>query len=159
MSGFLDSYGVDDARREGRAKKLALWGLAVVVAGTILYFTFNTWSQERVMKRFLAALQQHDYHGAYLIWGCTPESPCELYPPKMFVEDFGPQGEYAKIVNAKVQHIDSCGDGVVFQFSVPVGEHGALWVERDTNAISFAPWPRCPGRHLHLWEFLKSRFS
>ena len=159
MSGFLDSYGVDDQRRENRTKKIVLWGLGVLIVGTVLYFTFHTWRQERVIKSFLAALEQKDYHGAYLIWGCTPEDPCKYYPPEKFIEDFGPTGEFAKIVNAKIENVDSCGEGVVFRFSMRIGDGGALWVQRDTNAISFAPWPRCPGRHLHLWEFLKSRFS
>jgi hypothetical protein len=32
-------------------------------------------------------------------------------------------------------------------------------VERKTDIISFAPWPRCPGAHLQIIRFLKSRFS
>jgi hypothetical protein len=35
----------------------------------------------------------------------------------------------------------------------------SLWVERDSGIIGFAPWPECPGRHLHFGAWLKSVFG
>jgi hypothetical protein len=32
-------------------------------------------------------------------------------------------------------------------------------VNADNNTLSYAISPRCPGKHLQIWEFIKSRFS
>jgi hypothetical protein len=160
MAGFLDeTYGVLDERRARWTKRLVLWGLVVVVVGLSLYFGFRNWSQERTIQKFLTLLQQKDYQDAYKMWGCTPDSPCKYYGPDKFTEDWGPESPAANAAALKVVNVDACGAGVVFDVSVPNSDGVGLWVERDTNVISFAPWKRCPGRHLHLWEFLKSRFS
>ncbi|SRR6266849_5261650 len=159
MAGYLDAYGVGDERRERRTKRLVLWGLAAVAILSVLYFTFRTWSQERVVKQFVTRLQQKDYQGAYKLWDCPPDMPCRDYPPEKFIEDWGPSGMYADIAAAHIENVDSCGAGVVFTLVFPQGDPIGLYVLSETNLISFAPWPRCPGPHLHLWEFLKSRFS
>jgi hypothetical protein len=75
------------------------------------------------------------------------------------MEDWGPKGQYANVKAARVSIVDSCGDGVVSTLVLPNTEPFGLYVERSTKVLSFAPWPRCPGRHLHLWEFIRSRFS
>ena len=59
----------------------------------------------------------------------------------------------------KVEHVDFCDTGVVFNISYPKQEDFGLWVDRSTNVIGFSPWARCPGRHLHLGEFFKTLFS
>ena len=159
MAGYLDAYGAGDERRELLRKGVVLWGLAVAAASTVLYFTARTWRQERVVKQFVALLQQKEYQDAYKLWGCTPETPCKYYPPERFTADWGPSGTYADMAAARIENIDYCDTGVVFSVTFPKTETIGLWVERDTNIISFAPWVRCPGRHLHVWEFLKSRFS
>jgi hypothetical protein len=160
MAGILDdAYGVGDERRERIRKRVILSGLAAVVIGTVLYFTFRTWPQERVVKRFVTLLAQKDYQDAYKLWGCTPETPCKYYPPDRFTADWGPDGAYADIAAAHIDNVDFCDTGVVFTVTFPKADAIGLWVERETNVISFAPWVRCPGRHLHLWEFLKSRFT
>ena len=49
--------------------------------------------------------------------------------------------------------------GVVFDMAYPGADDFGLWVERQSKVISFAPWPRCPGPHLQVWQFLKSHFG
>jgi len=159
MAGYLDAYGAGEERRERLIKRIVIWGLAVVIAGSALYFTFRNWRQEQVVKHFLSLLQQKQYQDAYRLWGCTQDSPCKYYPPDKFTEDWGPDSSYANAAAAKIDHVDACGAGVVFSISFPQKEPVALWVERDTNIISFAPWPRCPGRHWRIREFVKSLFS
>ncbi|MGA3186429.1 MAG: hypothetical protein ABSF22_04900 [Bryobacteraceae bacterium] len=160
MPGFLDSsYGVSDARRERRNKRVVLWTLAVLIVGGILFFTFRSWRQERVIKQFFSLLKQQNYQDAYKLWGCTQETPCKYYPPDRFNEDWGPAGQYKDVANAKIDAEDVCGSGVVFSVSIPKVDPFGLWVETATNTLSYAPWVRCPGRHLQLWEYLKSRFS
>ncbi len=159
MAGYLDAYGAADERRERRTKRIVLWALVVVVVAAALYFTFRNWRQEQLVKQFFTLLQQKDYQGAYKLWGCTPDTPCKYYPPDKFTEDWGPSSAYADAGAIKIANEDTCGSGVVFTVESPKSQPIGLYVERDSNVITFAPWPRCPGRHLRLWEFLKSRFG
>ena len=159
MTGFLDSsYGVSDARRERRNKLIVFWILGILIGGSVLFFTFRNWRQERVVKQFLSLLKQQNYQDAYKLWGCTQETPCKYYPPEKFSEDWGPSGQYKDISNAHIEAEDVCGSGVVFEMEVPRTDPFGLWVESSTNVLSYAPWARCPGRHMQIWEYLKSRF-
>jgi hypothetical protein len=162
MAGFLDStYGVSDAKRERRTRLIVLWTLGILIFGTILFFTFRTFRQERVVKQFLSLLKEKKYQDAYALWGCTQETPCKYYPPDRFNEDWGPSGQYKDAGDAKIGAVDVCGSGVFFAMHIPNVKLVGLWVETNTGFLSFAPsdWERCPGPHWQLWEYLKSRFS
>jgi hypothetical protein len=157
MSGFLDStYGVADAQRERRTKLIVLSSLGILIVGTILYFTFRNWRQEQAVKQFLSLLQQQKYQDAFKLWDSN-----KYYGPDRFIEDWGPSGVYKDIANAKVDAEDTCGSGVFFFLRAPNAKPVGLLVQSSTNLLGFAPsdWERCPGRHLQLWEYLKSRFS
>jgi hypothetical protein len=161
MPGILDSnYGVTEAKRERRTKLILYWSLGVILLGTILYFSFRTYSQERVVKQFFSLLRTNNYQDAYRLWGCTQETPCKYYPPEKFTEDWGPSGQYKDAALAKIENVDVCGSGVIFAVSIPKVQPFGLWVESNTNVLSFAPsdWTRCPGKHLQIWEFIKSKF-
>jgi hypothetical protein len=161
MPGFLDAtYGVDDARRERRIKIIALSTVSVLIVGTVLFFTFRTWRQEQVVKQFISLMKQQQYQEAYKLWGCTQETPCKYYPPEKFNEDWGPSGEFKDAGDAKILNADVCGTGVLFAIAIPKKDPLGLWVETKNNVLGFAPpgQTRC-GKHLQLWEFLKSKFS
>ena len=160
MQGFLDTYGVAEERSGRWIKRIVLVGLAVAVIGTSTYLYFRTWSQEQAVKRFFTALESKDYQGAYKMW-CPPENPCKYNPFDRFEEDWGPATPYSHGSAAKVENIDYCGEGVVFNISYPNADPVVLWVERGSNIISFAPpdWERCPGRHWQFRRFFKSLFS
>ena len=64
MAGYLDAYGAGDEQRERRIKRIVIWGLAAIVAAAALYFTFNTWRQEQVVKQFFSLLEQKNYQAA-----------------------------------------------------------------------------------------------
>ena len=162
MPGFLDStYGVDDARKERRRKRIVLWTLSILIVGGILFSWFRNWREERVIKQFLSLLKQQNYQDAYKLFGCTQETPCKYYPPEKFNEDWGPAGEYKDAGAAKISNEDVCGSGVLFTVDIPKKEPLGMWVESSTRVLGFAPngWARCPGKHWQIWEFLKSRFS
>src|ERR1700693_3756142 len=59
----------------------------------------------------------------------------------------------------KIEDVDACNAGVVFNIAYPGDENFGLWVERSTKAMSYAPWTRCPGPHLQIIEQLKKRFG
>ena len=134
-------------------------GLLAAISGSIAFYAFRTRSQEQVVKQFLDDLRRQQYQDAYRLWGCTQDTPCKYYPPEEFTQDWGPFSRYSNAAALKIEHVDFCNDGVVFDLAYPNTEHTGLWVQRSSNAISFAPWPRCPGRHLQLGEFFRSLFS
>jgi hypothetical protein len=162
MAGFLDAYE-DQAERQHRRswllKRVIIGVLLVAVIGGTSYYTLRTRVQEQVVKQFLDDLQHQRYQEAYALWGCTPDAPCRYYPPDKFTEDWGPSSHFSNASAFTVEHVDFCGDGVVFDLGYPNSDDLGLWVQRSTNVISFAPWPRCPGRHLQLRQFFKSLFN
>jgi len=159
MAGYLDQYGVADARREGRLKKIVLVVFAALVIGGVGYFMFRTWGQERVVSNFLATLSKKDYPSAYRMWGYKPEAPDKFYDLEKFNEDWGPKSPHADAENAKVEKVEFCDAGVIFDVNFPGSEPVALYVERATNIITFSPWPQCPGRHWQFRQFFKKMFS
>ena len=156
MSGFLDNYGVADQRREGLVKRVVIMSLTVAVIGIVLFFFLRTFREERVANSFLDSVRAHDYPQAYKTWGCA--IPCKDYPLNKFMEDWGPTGIYKSANDAKFTIADVCGTGVVLTLEMPNNDPTGIWVDRKDRTMSFAPWARCPGRHLHLWEFVKSKF-
>ena len=159
MGGYLDAYGVADQRRERLIKRIVIWGGAAVVVAVILYFSFRNFRQEQVIKQFFSLLEQKRYQEAYAMWGCTPDHPCKYYAPEKFTEDWGPSSPYANPSAIKIAHEDTCGNGVVFDIEAPGQKPQGLFIDKDTNTVSYAPEARCPGKHLQLWEFFKSRFG
>src|SRR5690242_19291299 len=141
MAQYLDpSFGVADARRERLRKRVLLSVLTAAVLGAAGYFLFRDWSQEQVVKQFLSLLGAKNYQAAYKLWGCSPETPCRDYPPEKFTDDWGPTGLYSNAASLHVDDVDHCGDGVVFNIAYPKEQNFGLWVARDTNVLSFAPW-------------------
>src|SRR5262249_28556725 len=160
MGGFLDGYGVVDERRERTVKRSVIWGLVIVIVAVGAYFWFRNYRQEQTVKQFLSLLEQKRYQEAYAMWGCTQDHPCKYYSPVKFNEDWGPPIPFANPSQIKTGHEDNCGNGVVFEIAEPkTNPPQGLFVDKETNTVAFAPGPRCPGRHLQLWEFLKSRFG
>lgn len=159
MAGYLDTYGVQDEKREKLWKRIAIISAAALIAGLALFFFFRNFREERAAKNFLDLLRAHNYQQAYQLWGCTPQSPCRDYSFQKFMEDWGPNGEYKDVNAVRFTTVDACGQGVVLTVQYPNAEPFGLWVERSTKILGFAPWPRCPGRHWHLWDFLKNRLG
>ena len=159
MAGYLDAYGVADERREHLVKRIVIVTvIAVVVVGS-LYLWFRNWRQEQVVKHFFVLLEQKKYQEAYALWGCTQDNPCKYWGPERFNEEWGPSSPYADVASLKITHEDPCGNGVVFDIESPKAPAQGLFVNKDTNTLSYAQGARCPGPHLRIWEFLKSRFG
>jgi hypothetical protein len=163
MSSYLEAYG---AAEQHRARVVAIFKtvsivLAILlVVGLVLYGVFKNHSEEKRAKTFLSLLSDHNYPAAYLMWGCTDSRPCPDYPFTKFQEDWGPKSEHASEAVARIGLSQSCGSGVLIRLDYPRGEEPvSLWVERDSGIISFAPWPECPGRHLHFGAWLRSVFG
>lgn len=154
MPGYMEGYGAGEERRNLIIKRVLYIGVPAILLCVAAFFYFRTWSQERAVDRFIAALEEKKYEEAYGMW-CTPEHPCRYYPMDRFKEDWGPEGIYRNLSNLEFGAVDYCGSGVVIEAMYPDADPFGLWVERSTNLISFAPYQRCPGRHLQFGAFFK----
>jgi hypothetical protein len=163
MSSYLEAYGAAEQHRAqiiGLLKKCSIILAGVLVAGLILFTIFKNHSEERQARNFIGLLAAHNYPVAYTMWGCTETHPCPQYAFSKFLEDWGPKSEHSSDpAAAAIGLSQSCGSGVVIRLDYKGSEPVPLWVERDSGIISFAPWPECPGRHMHLGAWLKSLFS
>lgn len=163
MSSYLEAYGAAEQHRAkviGIFKYVSIVLASVLVVGLILYGIFKNHSEEQRAKSFIGLLDAHNYPAAYSMWGCTDSHPCSGYPMTKFLEDWGPKSAHANETVAHIGLSQSCGSGVLVRLDYkPAEEPVSLWVERDTGVISFAPWPECPGRHLHFGAWLRSVFG
>jgi hypothetical protein len=154
MPGYMDGYGAGEDVRASRLKRIFGIGIPAILLAVAAFFYFRTWGEERAMRSFLAAVEAKQYDDAYRMW-CNPAKPCRYYPMERFLEDWGPNGAYKNIPALDFDNIDYCNTGVVFETKYPDAEPFGLWVERSNKVISFAPWQRCPGKHLQfglLWQ-------
>jgi len=163
MASYLEAYGASEQKRArllSLIKKSSIVVLSALVIGLILFGVFKNYSEEQLVKAFVARLQAQDYQGAYAMWGCDSSHPCPNYSFNQFLDDWGPKSPHAGQADVHLGVSQSCGSGVVIQLDYKGSpEPVALWVERTTNTISFSPWPECPGRHLHIGAWLRSIFS
>jgi hypothetical protein len=162
MGSYLESYGAIEDRRARNIKlirRFAVIGVAVLVVAVVFYAIFKNFSQEQQVKTFLTQLRNRQYQDAYRMWGCTEQTPCRDYPFPKFMEDWGPESPHADASAAKIGVSQTCGNGVVIRVDYPKTEPMALFVDRESNVLSFAPWPECPGKHWHFGAFLRSLFS
>jgi hypothetical protein len=162
MSSYLEAYGAAEQHRAriiGIIKTSSIVLAIALLLGLVLYGVFKNYSEEQRAKTFLGLLGAQNYSTAYAMWGCTSSHPCPEYPFAKFQEDWGPKSPHA---NESVAHIglsQSCGSGVLIRLDYKSNEEPvSLWVERDSGIVSFAPWPECPGRHLHFGTWLRSVF-
>jgi hypothetical protein len=156
MAGYLDAYGVDDARREKALKWIALSIVAIVVATGIAFLFFKNWGEKQRAKQFLRLLERQDYRGAYAMFGCSDATPCRDYPFQSFVEDWGPQSDSTQL---HIGDSETCGTGVLINLESPKEHKATLLVETGSGMISYAPWPECPEARFRLRKWLRMKFG
>jgi hypothetical protein len=138
MSGYLDQYGAGEERRGKIIKRTVLALVVLLVVGGALTFIFYNWREERQTRHFFALLQQHDYKGAYALWGCTDQKPCRDYSMTDFVKDWGSVSE------GKITRSRSCGSGVIITVDLTGNRQERLWIQRGDLVMGFSPWQGCP---------------
>lgn len=150
MPGYLEGYGVGEARREKRLKYIVISVLAVVVVFGSLYLIFRNYRELKRAELFLELLRNKDYQTAYRLWGCTDPSapPCHDYPFDKFMEDWGPMSAHGNPAAAKIKKVHGCADGVFVTVEFAPNQEDLLWVERKDRAMGFAPYsvPVCNPR-------------
>lgn len=156
MAGYLDAYGVDDARREKTIKLIVISIVAIAVVTGIAYLVLQHWGEKQRAKHFLELLEKQDYRAAYQMFGCSESNPCRDYPFESFLEDWGPQSVASQL---RIGDTEQCGTGVLINLVSPKGLEATLLVETETGRISYAPWPECPERRFRLMKWLRMRFG
>jgi hypothetical protein len=162
MGGYLEAYGAGEERRVRRVRliKIALIaGVCAAIVGAVLYAVFKNYGEERQVKTFIEALRKPDYQVAYRMWGCNESHPCRDYSFDKFMEDWGPKSAHASVASARIGLSQSCGTGVLLRVDYKGAEPVSLWVERDGQVLSYAPWPECPGPHWRVGAWLRSLFN
>lgn len=145
MYDYLDKYGVADARREKRIKRIVVALLTVAVIGGALWFFFRNYKEEAKVKEFLSLLERRDYQSAYRMWGCTEATPCRDYKFDNFLQDWGPQSDAADASAIERVKVKSCENGMIQLLRVK-GQEVHLYVDRATLVLGFSPWPVCNPR-------------
>jgi len=146
MAGFMDGYGVADARREKTRNRILIALALLLVTGGTLYFLFRNYREEKQAQLFLDHLRNQRYAEAYQLWGCSEASPCRDYSMKKFLEDWGKDSAAANVASVKITKTRSCSGGIIQTLDFGKGEEVLLWVNRGDLVLGFAPWPVCNPR-------------
>ncbi len=144
MPGYLDQYGAGEEQRNRIIIRSIAAVLAIVIFGSLGWYLLKNHHQESVVKSFVSALRRGDYQGAYRDWGCTPEKPCPAYP---FTSSCGTGGRRLRARDLTILGItdsESCNTGVLLTVAAGDSRTEKLWVDKSSDAISFAPYPICP---------------
>ena len=145
MKNYLDNYGVVDARREQRIKRILYTLLAIAVVSGTLWFFLRNYKEESRVREFLSLLERQDYKTAYSLWGCTDATPCRDYKMEQFLRDWGPQSDAANVGAIQRAKVKSCDKGIIQLLTIK-GQEVNLYVDRTTLVLGFAPWPVCNPR-------------
>lgn len=144
MAGYLDHYGAGEDERNTIIFRTVTIILVAAIVTALCWYLFKNHHQESVVKRFLGDVRHGDYKAAYRDWGCAGANTCSGYPFDKFMSDWGP-GNNAP--NPSVLHLsdsESCNNGVLLTVDVNPHREEALWVDKGSDEISFAPYPVCP---------------
>jgi hypothetical protein len=163
MGSYLEGYGEAQGRRAKTLKWLVLTAAVLLIASGFAYFQFRDYTEERKVRVFLQHLRDKDYKAAYALWGCTDANPCSQYPYEEFMKDWGPASPYSAAERAHVSGMKSCDSGIIQWVRFPAQPDVLLWVDRETETLSFAPWriKSVPGDFRHrlaawMWDITRN---
>jgi hypothetical protein len=146
MAGYLEEYGVADARRSRIVWILVISAVLLGVIALVLYFSLRTWPAKRQVGRFLDDLRRHDYRAAYRDWGCA--QGCPDYPFNRFMEDWGPKGQFPDPSQAAVSKTRYCNGDVIVTVTAGKANSAYLWYDRRNGSLGFAPWDDLCNPHI-----------
>jgi hypothetical protein len=145
---LLDAQQYDEAAARRRRNRIASAAVLLLIV-LWLAWTYRNFPEERIVSRFLDALQNHDYEAAYSIWMHDPQwkqhpQKYSNYPFNEFYRDWGPGGEWGLIRSYKIYASGTPkggGSGVVVEVIVnDRAEHARVWVEKSDKTLSFSPY-------------------
>ena len=143
MSGYLETYGAGEEKRDRWRKRLALVAALLLVAGGTIYFFLRNYRETQQAELFFELLRNKDYTAAYALWGCTPATPCPGYSMPKFMEDWGPESGHADLGALQITRVRGCSSGVIIEANFGGGVIENLWVDRENRHLGFAPFVVC----------------
>jgi len=155
MAGYLDQYGAGEERRNKIIIRSIVITLTVLIVGSLGWYLLKNHHQEGVVKAFVNAVRRGDYQAAYHVWGCTPQTPSTGYDYDKFLDDWGSKGDAPDRKLLGLTDSESCNNGVLLTVVVNRDRTEKLWVQKDKDSISFAPYPICP--HKNPWAIMLHR--
>jgi hypothetical protein len=144
MAGYLDQYGAGEERRNRIIIRSILALLIIIVVGALSWYLLLNHHEEGVVKQFVAALKRGDTQGAYRIWNCAAADTCRDYTYEKFLRDWGPGPNGPDLATMGLTDSEECNSAVMVTVRVNANRVEQLWLDRGSNAISFAPFPICP---------------
>lgn len=124
-------------RKTGIRKYWPLLVIVIVVGGIFGYFALHNLPEKQAVEHFLTELQEGNYHEAYKLWQPAPD-----YSYQDFMHDWGPQGDYGKIREFKIDGAKSRGSAIVI-VTVTINNRTpalALVVDRKTKGLAYSPF-------------------
>jgi len=141
-----------DFKKARRRKIIVSVVIAVVLVLGILGFIFRNWPEERLVNKFMTALQAKDYKAAYGLWVADkdwqqhPQQHAQ-YPYQDFIRDWGPGGDWGEIKTFKIEGSEvpkvsySSGNGVVVMLTInDHKEPAGIWVTKSDHSMTFSPF-------------------
>lgn len=123
--------------KTGIRKYWPLVVIIVVVVGIVGYFTLHNLPEKRAVEKFMTQLKDGNYKEAYKLWQPAPD-----YSYDDFLHDWGPQGDYGKIREFKIDSAESRGSALVIVI-VTINNQTpalALVVDRKTKGLAYSPY-------------------
>jgi hypothetical protein len=152
---LLDAKPEDPRVEQRRALigKIVITIIVLAIIAAPLAWWFRYWPEERVVDKFLSAVEQKDYKTAFAIWNADPQ--WEQHPEKytsytfgQFQLDWGPSGDWGEIKAYKIAGSVAPRSKVTNVTGVVVAaqingraEPACLWVEKKTKTINFSHIP------------------
>ena len=138
--GFLDQYHERNWLYSKLVKGVGWAMLAAIVSYSFYWLFFRNWREERRVEQFLAAVQQAAYDDAYTFWGCSVQEPCRFYSYESFLEDWGPESPLRAVSSYQLGRSYTQPNGVIIEVHINGEKQPNLWVQKDTQAISYFPY-------------------
>lgn len=150
MSDYLATYGAGDEQRIRRTRLIVWSVVGAIVVLIAAYFIFHNFRERHVANRFLADLNEHNYHAAYDLF-CDAQHPCPNYDFNRFMQDWGPASKASG--PWKVTSTDSCKYFLTVNVDAPGTELQSLAVQRNDLSVGYAPAPECQEKKWRWRQF------
>jgi hypothetical protein len=154
--GLMDATEYDPRPARRRWMLIGL-GVTLLITLVVLWFwpsgRFRHWQEWNIANKFFTALERQDFDSAYALynadsdWKQHPEK-YNQYSQARFTLDWGPAGDYGKIVSHHMvcaieppkKGFGSASGVVAVVIVNGHTEPTLLWIEKKSGTITTSPW-------------------
>ena len=152
---WLDATPYDPGPARRRKIRIFIAVVVILVLAAVAWMN-RYWSEEHVVGKFFAALQNKDYETAYGIYYADPQwkthpDKYSIYPLNQFIQDWGTGGQWGVIRSYKVNGSSTCSSGAsgvvgrragsisrATTSGSPPAAGFSIWATRSANALAAA---------------------